>query len=107
MKNELEKELRGRARDFIPERFWCVADDEEPMFSAKSSRYWIEEGVLYGALAYTNIVWHESKKEQPAKGSIVVVWSPERKKGFVSAVNYDLIYGCQWAYLEELLPQHD
>ena len=79
MKNELEKELRGRARDFIPERFWCVADDEEPMFSAKSSRYWIEEGVLYGALAYKNIVWHESNKEQPAKGRIVVVWNPEKK----------------------------
>ena len=107
MKDELEKELRGRARDFIPERFWCVADDEEPMFSAKSSRYWIEEGVLYGALAYTNIVWHESNKEQPAKGRIVVVWSPEKKKGFVSAVNFDLMDGFQWAYLEELLPQND
>ena len=105
MTDELIKKIKTDAGYFIPERFCCMFDDDEPAFSAAVCRAWIGNGVMYGAHRYTAHVWHDSDKKQPEKGRTVVIWNPAIKEGEVLTHCVEVYEHRMWAYIEELLPQ--
>lgn len=53
---------------------------------------------------YLNSIWHDSDKEQPEHGSIVVVWSKQKRHGDILTDVVEVFSDNMWCYLKDILP---